>query len=263
MALPATGTETRDGSCCCGGDCYADAPDDLCLTLNVECAGWADERVTITKTGGATLTHCGAECVQYVGTIGNPCGSLNTVLAYLPCPVTGPPSATYVFVFVYNVGLVFPQGPCRAFSTDQTLACTFTSEGYTPPEYPIRWDTLGGDTGPDCPDICDCGLADGALAGSVTFSAAPCGEALMAAGLKTAPAPEPPCRWRGAELTGPERSALALDHRKAWHRCGKPDFPRLGLPVTSCKACKTVDMKCSRADCTGYEPADVDGRPDV
>ena len=264
MALPATGTVTRDGSCCCG-DCYGSAVESLCLTLDVECAGWAGEQVTITKTGGATLTHCGTECVQYVGTIGNPCGSLNTVLAYLPCPVTGPPSASYVFVFVYNTGLTFPDGPCRAFSTDQTLACTFTSEGYTPPTYPIRWDDLGGDTGADCIDICDCGLADAALAGSVTFSDAPCGEALAAgAAAKAATAPAPPCRFEGDELTGAERAVWGLDHRRRWLRCGKAGFERVGLPVTDCRSCGTrAARRCGAGRCPGYEPADVDGRPEV
>jgi hypothetical protein len=91
-----------------------------------------------------------------------------------------------------------------------------------------------------------------------------CPAALVAATARaTATAPEPPCRWRGAELTGQERAALSLDHRRTWYRCGKPDFPRLGLPVTDCRTCKAADMRCSRAGCTGYEPADVDGRPDV
>lgn len=32
--------------------------------------------------------------------------------------------------------------------------------------------------------------------------------------------PAAPCAHRGPELTGPEREAAGVDHRRAWYRCG-------------------------------------------
>lgn len=249
MALPATGTATRDGSCCCGGgcgDCPCSIPEYLCVYLPAQtdpggCPCGGEEYVEIRNA--AAIAEGGDPCVWRrdacppVLACPYPCSDDpgRVVLARMDCLADG------TLTLFVNFQSAAPA--CDRAATGTAAGGAITCDPFTA--------TFTHSFG------------DFTLTGAVV-TAGPCGAPLMAAPrLMTATAPEPPCRWRGAELTGPERAALALDHRKAWYRCGKPDFPRLGLPVTSCKACKTADMKCSRAGCTGYEPADVDGRPDV
>jgi hypothetical protein len=55
-----------------------------------------------------------------------------------------------------------------------------------------------------------------------------------------------PCVHRGEELTGQEREALGLDHRRRWTLCLHDEQP-LGAAVCSCKGCG--------ANCPGYAPS--------
>lgn len=61
-----------------------------------------------------------------------------------------------------------------------------------------------------------------------------------------APAPQPespPCRYRGDELTAPERIARRLSHQKRWTYCLHADRPH-GDVVCPCKGCNPT--------CPGY-----------
>jgi len=273
MALPATGTATRDGSCCCGGDAcgctgdceFAALPDVLCVDLSglsTSCGcpmpttklrlRKADPEVAPCSYGSAIggfgggfwldgCTHGGG---VFVG------GSM----AY-GCDGADPDATTTQL----NIDFLYGGGCSNQFVSYLDAGTCSPFEWTFSGAWSNTFSSTGGCVAANfCP---------GSVTGTVAVTAAvgeDCdGEALMAATLKTADAPEPPCRWRGVELTGPERAALSLDHRKTWYLCGKPDFPRLGLPVTDCRTCKAVDMRCSKAGCTGYEPADVDGRPGV
>lgn len=54
------------------------------------------------------------------------------------------------------------------------------------------------------------------------------------------------CILRGDVLTGQERNAANLDHRREWFRCGHPKQP-LGPFVCGCKGCGPT--------CPGYSVA--------
>jgi len=261
MALPATGTETRDGSCCCGGG---------------ECCSYGDSELS----GYVCVTMpTGWPTALYEDVL----GGRQFVLPYFTgCEwsdaFTGSASdGTCTYSYALQLRAYHPTVPGDEMVVDGSFGFTAVTSGGC--GLPATHYFLTGEGTPTAAAGCRPqtmpGLTNGSNVGftyydtpaGVVVEDAPggtCPAPLMAAArLLTAPAPEPPCRWRGEELTGPERAALALDHRKTWHRCGRPDFPRLGLPVTACRACKTVDMKCSKAGCTGYEPTDVDGRPEV
>lgn len=237
MALPATTQTTSDGSCCCG-DCYEDAPETFCLTLDVDCAGWAGEEVTVTKTGGTTLPWCSGTFVRYVGTIGNPCGSLNSIEAYVSCVESGLPTG-YAWVWIYNTGLVFPQGPCRNFGTDISISCV--PNGATAPVYDLYYLSNGGITGPDCIDVCDCGSFD-FIAGTVTFSAGPCGGAFAATAETPARKPlpflPPQCAHLGGKVPGAPCGSSA-------RRC---EF--FGDVTTRFRTCAGADRSC--VGCPAY-----------
>ena len=252
MALPATGTATRDGSCCCGGTCCCGWGSEVCVTF-------ADVPVVYCpENPGVDCTECARavfEGLSVTLTLAGPCSWEATV--------TDPNG-------VGNVTLGITLGCADLAGASLTCVFSMTDPGLGTPSYCGGTRTLDQWAAPGACDPAtfsdpnhDRSLAptfDFDLTGmTATVTDGACGAVLAV--LRAAL--EPPCRWRGAELTGGERAALALDHRKTWHRCGRPDFPRLGLPVTGCRACKAADMKCSRSGCVGYEPADVDGRPDV
>lgn len=245
-----------DGCYCCGGgDCcpHGDPPETLCVTFGVrdcECEEFgcskqyevflSGQSFTVTRTDPEA---CGWEFEDDPPDWDGGCGS----------PDSGPVHRT-VSVNLSGSGVVSVSAQIAwagiTVSVASSAADTVPAvSGCLPQTTPLEWTT----------DF----LTWAAVDADATVTAGACEEPLMAATAAKATAPEPPCRWRGDELTGGERSALSLDHRRTWYRCGKPGFERLGLPVTDCRTCKSADMKCSKAGCTGYEPADVDGRPDV
>jgi hypothetical protein len=94
---------------------------------------------------------------------------------------------------------------------------------------------------------------------TITLTAGqPCtGGGFMARPAMTATGPAH-CRFRSGE-EDTDRGALARDGLPpvlTWHRCEKPGFARLGLPVTECRTCGVpADRKCGSLDvCPGYEP---------
>lgn len=276
MALPATGTATRDGSCCCGGGgatcCdLCDPPDELCVTFGTGDVGLFTGLPDTGDCAPAGFTEAAS------GTFANWFDGQTFTLTRTACSWAGSAASVTIggltYTRVVTVELYQDGGTCRFRVTAEQYNpsgmsayghtfSTTTAVGYA---YACGADPEVGET--DCLPVGFSGSMYGSYAnGSFAHAAYTGGFTLdVCAGpmMAAATAPDPPCRWRSAELTGGERSALALDHRKAWYRCGKPDFPRLGLPVTDCRTCKAVDMRCSKAGCTGYEPADVDGRPDV
>lgn len=67
--------------------------------------------------------------------------------------------------------------------------------------------------------------------------------------------PVVPCSLLGDELTGLERDARNLDHRRPWRWCGHPDKP-LGEAVCGCAGCgpgcngyakEVMPVPCDRA----------------
>lgn len=113
----------------------------------------------------------------------------------------------------------------------------------------------------DCLPVGVSGSMYGSYAnGSFAYAAYTGGFTLDVCGgmMAAATAPAPPCRFEGGDLTGEQRSALKLDHRKRWFRCGKPGFERFGLPVTDCRSCGTrASRRCGAGRCPGYEPAEA------
>lgn len=269
MALPATGTATRDGSCCCGGECGACACSPLPSGIDIDLSG-----LTLNYGFDSTCPLDGL-VVPLTNSELQPCtwstdGDVPTDM----CPLGSPCSDDPLFVriaftfecpgsLILNIQFVEATTGCNFFFSKTVTLDDADDRDAAGIDCDPFSATLSGFTATNLsgPGACLC-AGTISLSGSATLTES-AGPLSVAAVLKTAAAPEPPCRWRGAELTGQERAALSLDHRKTWYRCGKPGFPRLGLPVTDCRACKAADMKCSRAGCTGYEPADVDGRPDV
>ncbi len=65
-----------------------------------------------------------------------------------------------------------------------------------------------------------------------------------------------PCRWRGEELTGPQRVSLHeagqtwVDHVRVWALCGRPGFALEGQAVCPCGA---GDRQACGPTCPGYE----------
>ena len=61
-----------------------------------------------------------------------------------------------------------------------------------------------------------------------------------------------PCAHRGAELTGPEREAAGVDHRRVWYRCG------LGVQLKTYPA----GVVCGCAGCGPRCPSYTPGEPE-
>lgn len=76
-------------------------------------------------------------------------------------------------------------------------------------------------------------------------SSGPCDEciAVIRSNATRRPLPVVPCTHLGDELTGLERDARNLDHRRPWRWCRHPDKP-LGEAVCGCAGCGP--------SCSGY-----------
>jgi hypothetical protein len=64
-------------------------------------------------------------------------------------------------------------------------------------------------------------------------------------GTKRIVLPVAPCAHRGDSLTGLERDALGLDHRRGWYWCQHAAQP-LGAAVCGCRGCGRT--------CPGFSP---------
>lgn len=268
MALPATGTATRDGSCCCGGPCGGCACSPQPAGIDIDLSG-----LTLHYGFDSSCTFDGL-VLSLASSEAQPCtwstdGDVPTDMCPLGSPCSDDPLfARIAFTFecpgslVLNIQFAEATTGCNFFFSKTVTLDDAADRAAAGVDCDPFAATLSGFTATNLsgPGACLC-AGTISLSGSVSLSesAGP----MTAAAAAVAAVDPGPCRWRGVELTGPERAALALDHRKTWYLCGKPDFPRLGLPVTDCRTCKAVDMRCSKAGCTGYEPADVDGRPGV
>lgn len=251
------------GGCCCGGastDCcpYGDPPDELCLEAGTFPSVGAD---WILSGQSFTLTRGAGSCSwTYTATTGPDLiltsGGLTCTWHPFDISVTasfdgagGAVSLTFLIRYENTAGLGCPGGIVSVGNiigggTPTAVSGCLPQTGGGGTYFDPLDSPFGSYTAPDC-----------------TLSSGPCGGGFMAVApalaTKSAPAPAiAPCRFEGEELTGAERAAAKLDHRRRWYRCGLPGFARFGLPVTDCRACGVPDaMRCGPA-CPGYVAAE-------